>query len=256
MAWQDAHRAKSNAVAHQVPTGRVLDESFWLRFGPIANPTMRERIIFVTIDDVGRVGAATFNVKLVCDALGVSYSLINHHFGSRDELIAEAASRWYEIYVEALWQAVCDAEQTPEARFRAWLAANVSWSGDFNGMSALLDYPTASSDVTQFIDTYHRADMTSLGELNLARLVSLVRDVRMNEIGTYSLERGKVDRDLLLNDPQLTLVAGAIAWAILGMSVWTAGHHLPTTQVEGVDEYVGAIGEFYFNSMVELARRA
>jgi len=254
MAWQDATKSKPSAVSQQVPPARELNESFWLRFGTNPNPTMRERIILVTIDDVGRVGAATFNVKLVCDALGVSYSLINHHFGSRDELIAEAALRWYEIYVEALWRAALDAEQSPDARLRAWLAANVAWSRDFNGMSALLDYPTASSEVTRFIDLFHRTDMTALAELNLGRLISLVRDVRVGEVGLYMLSRGHVDRTRLLDDPQLALVAGSIAWAILGMSVWTAGSHLPTTQVEGVDEQVARLGDFYVDHLVEFAR--
>lgn len=255
MAWQDVTRSRSHAVSRQVPPDRELNSTFWLQFGGDANPPMREKLIFVTLDDVGRVGAATFNVKLVCDALGVSYSLINHHFGSRDELIAEAAVRWYELYVDALWAAVLDAQQTPEARLRAWLKHNVEWSSRYNGMSALHDYPTASSDVTEMINENHREFLTGLAELNLARLISLVLDVRRGEVGLYTLDRGKVDREPILSDENVMLSAGSIAWAILGMSVWKAGHHLPTTYVEGVDERVEQLSAFYFDHLIEFARR-
>ena len=254
MAWQDANRARSNAVANQVPAERRLDEAFWQRFGAGPNPPMREKIVLVTIDDVGRIGAATFNVKLVCQALDVSQSLINHHFGSRDELIAEAAIRWYQLYVEALWATAMDAQQTPEARLRAWLNTNVEWSRNFNGMSALLDYPTASSDVTEMINRNHRGVLSELAELNLARLVSLVLDVRNGSIGLYTLQRGNVDRTVLVRDDHASLVAGSIAWAILGMSVWTAGEHLPTTHVEGVDDRVDALREFYLDHLIAFAR--
>ena len=47
-------------------------------------------VVAVTIDDVGRVGPTGFNVKYVCEALEIAPSLINHHFGGRDELLAEA----------------------------------------------------------------------------------------------------------------------------------------------------------------------
>lgn len=254
MAWQDANRARSNAVANQVPAERTLDEAFWERFGAGPNPSMREKIVLVTIDDVGRVGAATFNVKLVCQELEVSQSLINHHFGSRDELIAEAAIRWYELYVEALWSAALDAKQTPEARLRAWLNENVEWSRKFNGMSALLDYPTASSDVTEMINRNHRGVLTEIAELNLARLVSLVVDMRAGEVGLYALQRGAVDRSMLMRDEHTTKVAGSIAWAILGMSVWTAGVHLPTTHVEGVEDQVAGLREFYLDHLIAFAK--
>jgi len=255
MGWQNATRSRPHAIERQVPSNRVLDENFWMQFGPVANPTMREKIILVTIDDVGRVGAATFNVKLVCDALNVSYSLINHHFGGRDELIAEASIRWYELYVEALWAAALDAAQNPEDRLRAWLRANVDWSSRYNGMSALLDYPTASSNVSDVISANHRAAMTEIAELNLARLVSLVIDVRRNEVGLYTFARGSVNRENLLAGMPVSMAAGAIAWSILGMSVWKAGRHLPTSAIDGVPEVVDALEDYFIEHLVDLARR-
>ena len=52
-----------------------------------ADPAMRDRILAVTIDDIGRVGPTAFNAKYVCEVLDIAPSLINHHFGGRDEPI-------------------------------------------------------------------------------------------------------------------------------------------------------------------------
>ena len=215
---------------------------------------MREKIILVTLDDVGRVGAATFNVKLVCDALDVSYSLINHHFGSRDELIAEAAVLWYSLYIDALWKAANNAPSRPDDRLRAWLTENVSWSRRYNGMSAILDYPTASGEVTRVIDEKYREDFTQLAELNIGRLFSLVLDVRNGEVGLYQLSRGNVQREGLATDPHIMELTGSIAWSILGMSVWNAGQHLPTTQIEGVSEMHARLSNFHIEHLIDFAK--
>ena len=121
-------RERLHAVDMQVPVTRVLDANFWLHFGVNPEPPMRDKVLFTTIDDVSRVGPATFNVKLVCEALDVSYSLINHHFGSRDELLAEATVIAYAMYVEELWQNVALAERTPEARLESWIRASIAWT--------------------------------------------------------------------------------------------------------------------------------
>jgi AcrR family transcriptional regulator len=86
---------------------------------------MREKILYVTMSDVSRVGPAAFNVGVVCEALQISNSLINHHFGGRDELIAEAVVETYQRYVEDIWMTAI-AQVTPESRLRAWIEASVA----------------------------------------------------------------------------------------------------------------------------------
>lgn len=214
---------------------------------------MREKIIVVSIDDLGRVGPSTFNVKLVCEALGVSFSLINHHFGSRDRLIAEATIYAYRTYVEELW-AKAVGETTPENRLRAWLLASVQWTAAHSGLSAILNYPTASLDVTEIIEGSFREELTNWGELNLARLHQLVLDVRDQQVTDREMTLGNLPVEEFRADPQAMLTTGSIALSNLGMCVWSAGKHMPSSRIEDVQIHEDATLSFHIEQLITLAR--
>ena len=247
-------RERLHAVDTQVPAARVLDANFWLQFGINPEPSMRDKVLFTTIDDVSRVGPATFNVKLVCEALDVSYSLINHHFGSRDELLAEATVIAYAMYVEELWQNVSLAERTPEARLEAWMRASIAWTQRMSGWGAVLNYPTASLDVTEFVSEKYGTEMTEWGELNLARLFTLVRDVRLGNVSDTPLVRGHVPKAQMLTDLREQQVMASIGWSILGVSVWHAGRHLPTANIPEINGVYDTLVDYHVTRLITEAR--
>jgi AcrR family transcriptional regulator len=255
MPWSDKKDSRFHASELQVPKDRVLDEAFWLHFGDDPNPPMRERIIFVSIDDLGRVGPATFNVKLTCDALGISYSLINHHFGNRDELLAEAAIRWYGLYVDALWSAAQAATRDPEERFRAWLKESVVWAQRYSGLAAVMNYPTASLDVTHLIRDKWASQLGELGELNLARLLWLVKELRSGQVTDTVLELGNLPAAQLKSDPQAIVLNASVGWSILGLAVWSAGRHLPTGKVFDENLDFAAAIQTHLDNVVMIAKR-
>lgn len=255
MMWSSTRGSRTHAIDHQVPSDRVLDEAFWRRMGSVEQPTMREKIILVSIDDLGRVGPATFNVKLVCEALGVSFSLINHHFGSRDRLIAEATLHAYKAYVEELW-AKASREQAPDDRLRAWLLAAVEWTSAHSGISAILNYPTASLDVTEIITQSWREELRSWGELNLARLHQLVLDVRQGQVTNRDFTLGDLPLAEFRQDSQAMLITGSIALSNLGMCVWSAGKHMPSSRIEDVRTREDAALRFHVDQMIKQARGA
>lgn len=246
-------RERLHAVEAQVPPGRVLDANFWLQFGTDPDPAMRDKILLVTIDDVSRVGPATFNVKLVCEALDVSYSLINHHFGSRDELLAEATLLTYAMYVEELWQQTQQAPATPEARLEAWIRASISWSTRMSGWGAILNYPTAALDVTEFVRERGSEEMTNWGRLNLARLYTLVANVRAGRI-TPAPEYGRFDSEALLGDRELSALTASIGWSILGVAVWHAGRHLPTGGIVDTESLNARLVDAHIDRLIHEAR--
>ena len=249
-------RERLHAVDAQVPAGRVLDANFWLQFGVNPDPSMRDKVLFTTIDDVSRVGPSTFNVKMVCEALDVSYSLINHHFGSRDELLAEATVLAYAMYVEELWQNVSLAESTPEARLEAWIRASIAWSERMSGWGAVLNYPTASLDVTEFVREKYRTEMTEWGELNLGRLFLLVRDVRLGSVSGVQLVRGMVPKAAMLTNLAEQQVMASIGWSILGVSVWTAGRHLPSADIPEANVIFDELVDHHVVRLISEARGA
>ena len=217
---------------HQIDPNRVLDASYWASFGFTSEPSMREKIIAVTIDDVGRVGPMTFNAKFTCQALEIAPSLVNHHFGGRDELLAEATLICYRNYVRLMWEAVCAAKSDPKVRLRTWIETQIEWTSRMAGWGPILNYPTSSMTITRIIDEKYRKEMTDWSELHIARLIVLVGDVKRDRVSEANLEFGKLPRARLLRDMKVAMLAGSVGWSTLGVSIWKAGRHLPTGLVK------------------------
>jgi AcrR family transcriptional regulator len=225
----------------QIPVGRVLNEIYWLQFSENPAPTTRLKMIFVTVDDVSRVGPSTFNAIAVCDALDVSYSLVNFHFGSRDELIAEATAFVYRRYVDQLWLRVQDAEQTPRERLRAWIAGTAALFGQMGGWGVIINYPTSSLQITKLVDERYGQLMLDLAELNLARLMILVSDVKKQATTEVSYELGNLPREAILADAGLLELAASVELSTLGLAVWYSGRRLvgePAAQAPMLDRAV------------------
>lgn len=217
------------AVSAQVVPGRVLDEAFWEQLWGDPNPSMRDKIIALTYEGVARIGPSTFNIKLVCEELGISYSLINHHFGSRDELLAETTVIAYERYISVIW-AAAKMGTKPKERLRNWIEASISWSSTASGWGAILNYPTASLDVTELITERYKQKMADMGQLNLARLLQLIVDVKKNKVSEKEYELGKLPLASILANTRSLYLMSSIGWSVLGVAVWSAGRHLPTGQ--------------------------
>lgn len=190
---------------------------------------MRERIILETIGRVAVVGPTSFNVKDVCASLGISNSLVNHHFGNRDKMLAEITERVYADYVSIIWRMSDESGDDPTDALRVWMNASVDWNVANSGWALLLNYPVASLEITQAIDTQHREAMRNWGEYNLARLAVLVGDIRRGTRTRVEWGPGEVPGAEILADPHVMSIAGTIGWATHGMAVWQSGRHLPTS---------------------------
>jgi AcrR family transcriptional regulator len=237
----------------QAPESRILDEAFWLQYGSNPAPSMREKILYVTMSDVSRVGPSAFNVGVVCEALEISNSLINHHFGGRDELIAEAVVKTYQGYVNDIWLAAI-AQVTPESRLRAWIETSVARQVKMRGLAAILNYPTASLDVTNIVHEKFGQLMADLGALNMARLIQLVGDVRRDTVSKNELVLGQISGPELASDPHMTVVGASIGWSVLGMSVWNTGPHLPTAAHPETAMLLEATSKYHVDRLIREAR--
>ena len=222
------------AIDAQAPINRTLDADFWLQFSENPNPANRQKMVYVAIDDVSRVGPSTFNAIAVCDVLEVSYSLVNFHFGSRDELLAEAAALVYQYHITDLWKQVQAAKQTPEARLRAWIEATVFSFNRMGGWGSVINYPTASLQITELVQSRYGTLMKDLQELNLARLLTLVTDVKKKKVSATEFELGNLPQALLEKDQKMVALAASIGFSTLGMAVWSSGRMQEATK--GDDE--------------------
>lgn len=213
---------------------------------------MRERIILETISRVAVLGPTSFNVKDVCASLGISNSLVNHHFGNRDKMLAEITERVYADYVSIIWRVADETPGDAADALRAWMNASVDWNIANSGWALLLNYPVASLEITQAIDSWHKEAMRQWGEYNLARLSLLVHDVRHGTRTSVEWGPGEARTDVVLADLHSVSIAGSIGWATHGMAVWQSGRHLPTSG--GIPELVALENQLRLDHIERMIR--
>lgn len=210
-------------VSAQIPSNRVLNEKFWLSFGDNPAPSTRQKMLCVAIDDIRRVGPASFNALKLCDVLNVSYSLLNFHFGSRDELLAEALVIVYGDVVRETWQTVSGAPRNPRDRLRAWVEGTAKAFTRAGGWGVLINYPLASREVTELIRFRYGQEMVDLAEVNLARLMQLISDVQKDTVTVLSPTLGDIPEGFFVSDLDLVALSRSVALSASGLAVWRGG---------------------------------
>lgn len=244
-------RRKLTDVSH--PDLRLTDE-YWLEFGDDPQPPMRLKILYVTFGEVSRSGPGSFNVASVCDRLGITYPMVNHYFGSRDGLLAEGAFMVYERSVERQWAEVLAAPRDPQARLKAWMMAHVAETSTTGGWGPILNYPLAAREVTAEIEAKFQKSMNRIFELNLARLVALVKDVQLERVTDVDFIVDNYPRAELLADPHLISVMPTVSWSLFGMAVRVAGEHTPAQRIVEVDELKQVMLDNHFRTIVSVIK--
>jgi AcrR family transcriptional regulator len=217
----------------QTPPDRVLDESFWLRFGTNPEPTTREKMMFVTADDVARIGPTSFNALTMCEAVGVSDGLLNFHFGSRNELLAETLVWVYTRFIAGVAEAVNSAGLNPEERLRTWITAVNKGFVVMGGWGVLVNYPVASREVAYLAEHQHGRDFVDQAQLNVALLQHLISDYKKKKVTEFTIELGKIPKTYFIKNPALTSLTVSIALSTSGLAVWQGGRSQGQANLEG-----------------------
>jgi len=228
-----------------------LTAGFWLTFSDESQPPMRDKIIFLTFKEVAKVGPGLFNVSSVCDRLGITLPMINHYFGSRDELLAETASVFYARYIAQLWEAVECAPRDPRSRIEAWMRRQIKGTDELGGWGGIYNYPVAMADVSQIVERKYGDMMRERFEFNLMGLGLLIRDMRAGEVSGEAVDASPELRHDLLADDELLMAVSAVSWATLGVSVWNSGRHLPSSGIADVDARREALIDAYVNRILD-----
>ena len=228
------------------------EATLWQDFSPDSVPSTREQMVILTMREVALVGPASFNTATVCDALGVSYPMVNYYFGNRDGLIAEAGHATYVRYVDKLWQSVAVAEREPTARFRTFVRAHRRLNIEIGGWGAVLNYPIFSSSVATLLEDRFGQDHRRHVELYAARLGRLILDLWDD---TVSDDRYTIDehpREVLGQQTLLEAVT-AVSWAMLGGAVWSAGHHTPSRGIPEIEQQTEHLVEAFVEDVLRFA---
>lgn len=183
----------------------------------------RDALVEAAIRSIALEGAARTHPKDLAEALGLSKSLVNFHFGGRDGLIAEAIATSYERYVDLIWAAAESAGSDPVARLFAWIDEQIDWTAANPGIAAALNFPFEASGIQGRFDESTRSRMQLAGRRNLENMNRLVRAARQH----------LRDPGLPPLDETTQIIDSAIVgWMTLGISVWNSGRHIPTNTSE------------------------
>jgi AcrR family transcriptional regulator len=203
----------------QLPVdARAYTADDWLTYGGNASPTVREKLVFLTVDEVLRVGPADFSTKTVCDRLSVKYPMINYYFGGRDGLLAEATVLTRRKWVLDVTARLRDTSPEPGLRLRAWIDGEIAWSTKMEAMNVLVDSPMASKASQAILQAKHGDEMRRAAEFGLAVLMILVLDVRGGTVTPLTFDVDTAPRDGILSHPQAFAAATSIAWSTRGLA--------------------------------------
>ena len=241
-------RRKLTDTSHPDAT---LNDQHWLTYGDSPQPPMRLKILYVTFEEVAKTGPMSFNVSSVCDRLGITYPMVNHYFGGRDALLAEAAHMVYDRFVGRVWNAVERAPRNPKDRLAAWIRAEIEETVAMGGWSGILNYPLSAKEVSELIYSTFGSEMRDGFELNMARLGLLVKDVLKNEVTEVYPRKGHINRMELLEDPDLLAIVPTVVWSTFGAATWSSGRHLPSKNIPELANTVNQVLDSHIQRVVE-----
>ena len=221
-------RRKLTDTSHPDET---LTDEFWLRFGDNPQPSMQDKIIYLTIEQVKEKGPWDFNSAAICQRLGVTNPMVNHYFGNRDGLLAAGLFEVYRRYIDHLGEAVAAAPRDPKARLEAWMREQIKRTCEMGGWATMLNSPISALHVTDLFQEEYREDVQRLFESNLRRLGYLIRDVQQGTVTDLPSGFTSEEREALLNNVELVGLTASVAWSTLGSATWLAGQHVPSSKI-------------------------
>lgn len=209
-----------------------FSEDKWIGLGGSANPTVREKLIMLTIEEIIEIGPADFNAASPCDRVGVKHPTVNYHFGNRDGLLAEAAMWVHDWWIRFLTANMQAAPKNPRKRLRAFIESEIAWSKKMGGMTLLMHYPLASHGSQEIVAEKFADRMQRNFEYNLALLTTMVLDIRNNKLSPLDFTVDNYPKADLLRHPSAILAATSISWATHGIASWSSGDHIATRKLE------------------------
>ncbi len=245
--------ARPSKPVYPAPDSSIGDD-YWLRYGTDPNPTVRERIVYLTIEELCQAGPGDFNAKDVCDRLGVKYPMINYYFGGRDGLIAEAVAMAYERSVDDLKAAVNAAPRDPEKRIRAWIAFDVEAARRQKGLGVLMQYPIISKGSYETLKDELHGQLQKAFEFYLAIVNILVSDIRTGRVTDIDFEADTVPRRKLLANPTIALDTTSVTWALHGLVMWSTGSHLVSARSSDPSFSTDLAVRRHINNIIAIAR--
>ena len=222
----------------------------WLRLGDIAEPSTREKMILLAIEQIKQVGPVDFNALEVCERLDIKAPMVNYHFGSRDGFIADATWFAYQLWSVQVDAAIRNAPKDPVKRLRAFVQGEVDWAKRMGGMHILINYPLTSSKSQSLLVEKYASQMQKIFDYHLALLRVIIRDIDKGTVNDLAFDADSLPRKEFLLTPGYLLKATQISWATHGLASWSSGKHVPTLHMEKA-AFANLTTEIAIKSMID-----
>lgn len=187
----------------------------------------------VIIDAVTRVlavnGPGAVMVGDICKELGVSPSLVNYHFGSRERLLAEAVVREHEKLVAEMNAITYSTLSSPEEQMRARIMHRVAWTTRHPGIDSMVNYSHLIDPVGEVLQGELAERVTRCTVSDMAGLHTSVYGMFVDQaLSAPPAELGYEDVFELVD------ITAYLALGCLGLATWMTGHH-PASKTLGFE---------------------
>jgi len=204
-----------------------------MRYGESATPSVRQKLVALTIEEVIRSGPADFSTKTACDRIGAKYPIINYYFGSRDGLLAEASAITYRKAMIAMRDCIAAAPKDAEKRFRAYIDRELGWYRELSAWAILINYPIASKVAGEILETKYGDELARYFEFYLSMVGTMVQDLRRGTLSSFDFGVDNYPRASLLAHPKIALDTISLVWSVHGIAVWSSGNQVGSRSTSG-----------------------
>lgn len=228
-----------------------LTPDFWQGLTGISEPTQRDQFLWLSIDLVRELGLSQFTITAVARQLGYSVAMVNHHFGSRDGLIAEGAATVHSNYSEKIVESTERAPDNPRDRLEASIRARVELGRAMGGWAQVLNFPFHSFESRQiameragrsFEDSFYR---------NLSYLTRLVFDYQTGVVSNETIDTRNFPESVARQHKDALYHAVMIGTATAGAVMWLTGRLDIREQPSEISELTESMIEWQVNHLID-----
>lgn len=228
-----------------------LTEAYWRELTDNAEPAQRDQFLWLSIDFVRNVGLSQFTITSVARLLGYSVAMVNHHFGSRDGLIAEGAAAVHAQYLERVRSATETAPADPRARLEANIRARFVEGRQLKGWAQVLNFPFHSFESPLIAIERMGNSFDASFYQNLAYLTQLVIDYQRGTVSASVPEPSNFPANVMASNPNAFRHACMIGTASAGAVMWLTGRIDVREQPPEFSELIHAMLEWQVRALLD-----
>lgn len=187
----------------------------------------QRQILAEAAQTLGKSGVGGLEAKKVANSLGISPSLINHYYGSIEELAFDAVLYSYGDLVAGIRTRAL-AARDPESTARMWVEGMLAWLQEYPGLGVILEFPKQvmrtggrQPDHPEQMLEHFTKEMSKISAENVAVMASAVRALQTG--GEMRLLSALKIAALFKVDAAFAAYTSLMGFATIGAGLWIAG---------------------------------